>query len=93
MTELKGPPVYDSGVVQETLANGPTNVSVFGPLAQFTFTHIRPNAKDAFEAKENAALVAHVVARIVVPVEALAGLRDLLNRMVMEGPPAGTVPN
>jgi hypothetical protein len=91
--ELKGPPVHDSGAVQETLANGPTNVSIFGALAQFTFTHIRPNAKDAFDAKENADLVAHVVARIVVPVEALAGLRDLLNRMVTEGPPAGTVPN
>ena len=90
---MKAPPVYDSGAVQEILSNGPTNIVIFGPLAQFTFTHIRPNAKDVFESRENPPLLAHVVARIVIPVESLGGLRDLLNRMVTEGPPPGSVPN
>jgi len=93
VSEMKTPPVYDSGAVQEILSNGPTNIVIFGPLAQFTFTHVRPNAKDVFESKENPPLLAHVVARIVVPVESLSGLRDLLIRMVPDGPPAGTVPN
>lgn len=93
MSEMKAPPVYDSGAVQEILSNGPTNVTIFGPFAQFTFTHIRQNAKDLFEAKENSGLETHVVARIVIPVDALGGLRDLLNRLAIDGPPAGSVPN
>ena len=40
--------VVDPDSVPETLCDGPFNISVLGPLATITFTHIRPDVSQVF---------------------------------------------
>ena len=57
--------VIDPDSVPETLCDGPFNISVLGPLATITFTHIRPDVSQVF-AKATFVPIAIVRARIVM---------------------------
>jgi hypothetical protein len=67
--------VIDPDLVPETWVTGRINVNVTGPVATITFTHVRPDPADTFANKKPPAAVSVVRARIVMPVEGLAGLR------------------
>jgi hypothetical protein len=78
----QNPPVIDPDSVPEMLCDGQFNVSIGGPLAMLTFTQVRPDATALFNGTIDAKSV--VRARIVLPINNLAALRDLLNRIIQE---------
>lgn len=75
------PSVIDPDSVPETLCDGPFNISVLGPLATITFTHIRPGVSQLFA---NATFVPNAVvrARVVLNLQNLAALKDTLNAFI-----------
>ena len=75
------PPVTDPDNVPENLCDGLFNVSVAGPLAILTFTHVRPQPGPLF-AIGTITPEAIVRARIVTTIPNLVALRDLLNTIV-----------
>ena len=89
-TQLSEPPVIDPDLVPETWVTGRINVNVTGPVATITFTHVRPDPADIFANKKPAAAVSVVRARIVMPVEGLAGLRNLLNQIIVDTAPSSS---
>jgi putative transposase len=89
-TQLSEPPVIDPDLVPETWVTGRINVNVTGPVATITFTHVRPDPADIFANKKPAAAVSVVRARIVMPVEGLAGLRNLLNQIIFDTAPSSS---
>ena len=77
------PPLIDPGNITETICDGPVNISVRGPLATLTFTHVRPD--DTGLPKDGAMELKSVVrARIVLTGNNLVALRDLLIRAIKE---------
>ena len=89
-TQPSEPPVIDPDLVPETWVTGRINVNVTGPVATITFTHVRPDPADIFANKKPAAAVSVVRARIVMPVEGLAGLRNLLNQIIVDTAPSSS---
>jgi len=89
-TQPSEPPVIDPDLVPETGVTGRINVNVTGPVATITFTHVRPDPADIFANKKPAAAVTVVRARIVMPVEGLAGLRNLLNQIIVDTAPSSS---
>ena len=75
------PTTVDPDSVGETLCVGKCNISVNGPLATITFTHLRPKAGLLVDSSviefENV-----VRARIVMTIDNLMGLRAALNQIV-----------
>jgi hypothetical protein len=85
-------PTIDPDNISEIICDGRFNVHPNGPLATMTFTHARPDAADLIDRS----LVSPkfvVRARIVVTMDNLVAMRDLLNRIIQENPPAGTKPH
>jgi hypothetical protein len=74
------PPAIDPDCVPETLCDGPVNVQWTGGRAVITFTHPRAKTGPLFE-KGEVQIEAVVRARIATSVDALLGLRDLLNHL------------
>lgn len=75
------PPEIDPDNVPETVCDGPLNISVRGPLATLTFTHVRPVAMPKDGTIE---LKSIVRARIVLTGNNLVALRDLLIRAIKD---------
>jgi len=73
--------VSDPDGVPEYVCDGPFNISVLGPLATITFTHIRPEVSQLFA---NATFVPNAVvrARIVLNLQNLTALKDTLNAFI-----------
>jgi hypothetical protein len=84
------PPAVDPHNVAETYSNGPINCHVTGPCATLTFTAIRGDIDGLLHNRADTPLKCYVVARVVLPNDALVQLRDLLNRMIQPVHPAGT---
>ena len=88
----KNPPVIDPDNIPEIFSDGQMNVTIRGPLALITFTHVRahptPLCRDG-----TIEPLAVVTARIAVTRSNLVALRDLLNRVITTpdepAPPAG----
>lgn len=80
------PVVVDLGNVDETYCNGPINFGVYGPCATITFTAVRPDVAQAMKGEQITKATAPIVARVTMPLEVAAGLRDLLNRMIQTSP-------
>jgi hypothetical protein len=72
------PQIIDPENIPETLCVGPFNLAVMGPLAVFTFTHIRPQA-DPLVRQGNISHAAVVRARIVIPADDLTAVRNIIN--------------
>jgi hypothetical protein len=89
-TQLPQPPVTDPDAVPEIWVNGPVNVNITGPVAAITFAHVRPDPADIFVNKQPATAVSVVRARIVMPLAGLAGLRDLLNQIIVNTAPSSS---
>jgi hypothetical protein len=89
-TQLPQPRVDDPETVPEIWVNGSVNISVTGPVATITFSHVRPNSADLFAGKQPATLNAVVRARIVMPMEGLAGLKQLLDQLIIETAPSSS---
>lgn len=83
------PPTIDPDNVPEIVCDGGINVHAHGNLATITFTHQRPAASALID-KGDVKLQSIVRARIVVTLDNLVALRELLNRIIQENPPAGT---
>jgi hypothetical protein len=79
----------DPDSVPETYCDGKFNISVHPPLATITFTTERPDASALID-HGRVETKAIVRSRIVMRLENLVALRDLLNRIIQENPPAGT---
>jgi hypothetical protein len=88
---VKAPPPTDPYEVKEMFVNGPMNCHVTGPVAQLTFTHVRPEIADLFANRTPPKIDVVVMARIVLPVEQLVELRAMLNRLMKDAPPASGV--
>jgi hypothetical protein len=73
--------VIDPDRIPEYLCDGPFNISVLGPLATITFTHIRPEISQLFA---NTTFVPNAVvrARIVLNLQNLTALKDTLNAFI-----------
>ncbi|MBI3758457.1 MAG: hypothetical protein HY269_01725 [Deltaproteobacteria bacterium] len=84
---VKVPPPTDPYEVKEMFVNGPMNCHITGPVAQLTFTHVRPEIADLFANKNPPKIDVVVMARIVLPVEQLAELRAMLNRLIKDASP------
>lgn len=69
-------PVVDPDCVPETLCDGQFYLHPHGHLATLTFTHSRPLSAELFSGTLNPELV--VRARITMPLDNFAALRDLL---------------
>ena len=85
---IKAPPPTDPYEVKEMFLNGPMNCHITGAVAHLTFTHIRPEIADLFASRSPPKIDVVVMARIVMPVEQLAELRGMLNRLMKDAPPA-----
>jgi hypothetical protein len=72
------PQITDPDSVPETLCLGPFNLAVIGPLAVFTFTHIRPEA-DRLVRQGATSHAAVVRARIVIPTDDLTAVRGIID--------------
>jgi hypothetical protein len=72
--------VCDPDRVPEYICDGPFNISVLGPLATITFTHIRPEVSQLFA---NTTFVPNAVvrARIVLNLQNLTA-KDTLNAFI-----------
>lgn len=77
------PPTTDPDNVPEVPCLGKYNVTVSGPLTTLTFTHPRPKAGPLVDGGKME-LESVIRARIVFPTEGLAGLRDLIDRIIKE---------
>jgi hypothetical protein len=84
--QVVNPVTTDPNNVPETYANGPVNVTVMGPCATLTFTTVRPDIEQIMKGTEVTKHSAIVVTRITMPSECLGGLKDLLNRMIVNSP-------
>ncbi len=84
--QFVNPPVSDPNGVNETLSNGPINLSIVGTMATMTFTTVRPDVKQAFtgSVKDVSAIV---VSRLTMPFENLVQLRDMLNQTIQNAAP------
>jgi hypothetical protein len=78
--QVPPPRVADPDNVPETLCDGQFNLTITGPLATITFTHVRPQADPLFAGSLSPESI--VRARIVTPIPNLIALRDLLNTML-----------
>jgi hypothetical protein len=78
------PQIIDPDNVSETICNGLFNINVVGGLAYLTFTHLRPDATKLFAgASQDSEYV--VRARVVIPVASLLALKEVLNRVIVDG--------
>jgi hypothetical protein len=78
------PPTTDPDHVPELLCDGPMNISIGGPLATITFTHVRPAPGPLFTSGTlNPEAV--VRARIVTTTGNLEALRDLIDQLLHAG--------
>jgi hypothetical protein len=84
--QVINPIAVDPNNVAESYANGPVNVNVMGPCATLTFTNIRGDVGQLMKGAEATKHSAVVVARVTMPTENLAGLKDLLNKMIVTQP-------
>jgi hypothetical protein len=84
------PPAADPHDVAETYSNGPINCNIAGPCATLTFTALRGDIDGLLHNRPDTPVRCVVVARVVLPNDALVQLRDLLNRMIQPVHPAGT---
>ena len=83
---VKVPPPRDPYEVKEMFVNGPMNCNIAGPVAQLTFTHVRPEIADLFANKNPPKIDVVVMARIVLPIDQLAELRAMLNELMKDAP-------
>ena len=81
---VKVPPPSDPYEIKEMFVNGPMNCHIAGPVAQLTFTHVRPEIADLFSDKNPPKIDVVVMARIVLPVAQLADLRAMLNQLMKD---------
>ncbi len=92
MVEPEQSPPSDPENVPEILCDGQFNVTITGPVATLTFTHMRPDPMALFR-DGKIDLKAIVRARIVTSMNNLIALRDVLNRIIQDPstpvPPAG----
>jgi hypothetical protein len=84
--QVVNPVATDPNNVAETYANGPVNLNVMGPCATLTFTNIRGDIGDLMKGGAVTKHSAVVVARVTMPTECLVGLKDLLNKMIINAP-------
>jgi len=84
--QVVNPVTVDPNNVAEAYANGPVNVNVMGPCATLTFTNIRGDVGQLMKGGEITKHSAVVVARVTMPAESLVGLKDLLNKMIVNPP-------
>jgi hypothetical protein len=88
---IKAPPPIDPYEVKEMFVRGPMNCHITGNMAQLTLTNVRPELGDLFDNRTPPKIDVVVMARIVMPVEQLAELRAMLNRLIKDAPPGGSV--
>ena len=77
------PPVVDPNSVPETLCDGRFYIHPHGNLATLTFTHERPTPASLGAGKLK--LEGVVRARITMPLDNFAALRNLLNDTIKDG--------
>ena len=77
--------IADPDAVQETLCDGPFNVSATAGRATITFTHVRPKIEPLFTAGE-VQPEAIVRARISFSWQNLLSLKKLLNDLIPDAP-------
>jgi hypothetical protein len=77
--------IADPDAIQETLCDGPFNVSATAGRATITFTHVRPKIEPLFTAGE-VQPEAIVRARISFSWQNLLSLKKLLNDLIPDAP-------
>lgn len=90
--EAKNPPVSDPDNIPELLCNGRIFVNWAGDLGIITFTQERPAVGAMFDRDDVSLADAVVRARIVMSLGNMRALRDLLNRVIKDGPAPAEAP-